>query len=150
MRSRRRSSRCWDSESPPSHLRTSTTDLRPFFLATHSIAETIGQQVFFPVSNAPAFRPTRGYVWGICWAIVEVFWSGALIPLCIAFFSRRDRNRGRRELLEENEQDRDADDARSSSRGVSEEVRYGARRQKGEDEEEITTAAAATVRGEQK
>lgn len=46
-----------------------------------SVCETLGQQFFFPVSEAPTFKSTGGYVWGLCWTCVTLVFACVCVPL---------------------------------------------------------------------
>lgn len=42
---------------------------------------TIAQQTMFPVSQAPQFKQTHGFLFGTGWVVFTIIWCGAVLPL---------------------------------------------------------------------
>ncbi|OAA56405.1 Major facilitator superfamily domain, general substrate transporter [Cordyceps fumosorosea ARSEF 2679] len=53
--------------------------------------EAPAQQVVFPVSQAPDFRPTNGYAYGVGMVVATAVWCGAVIPLMSRFWFFKDK-----------------------------------------------------------
>ncbi|EKV21290.1 Major facilitator superfamily domain, general substrate transporter [Penicillium digitatum] len=51
--------------------------------------ETVSQQFMFPTSEAPRFKRTHGYAFGIAWVVAMIVWCGMLLPLVERRFSRK-------------------------------------------------------------
>lgn len=54
-----------------------------------SAVETVSQQFMFPTSEAPRFKRTHGYAFGIAWVVAMIVWCGMLLPLVERRFSRK-------------------------------------------------------------
>ncbi|KAH8705509.1 major facilitator superfamily domain-containing protein [Talaromyces proteolyticus] len=50
------------------------------------------QQYIFPTSEAPRFRKTHGYVFGVVWVIIMIIWLGGILPLIARYFEKRERS----------------------------------------------------------
>ncbi|KAF2163221.1 hypothetical protein M409DRAFT_68536 [Zasmidium cellare ATCC 36951] len=50
------------------------------------VCETLAQQLFFPVNDAPAFKPTLGYAWGLSWTIASILFASLAISACTRAF----------------------------------------------------------------
>ncbi|OKL61274.1 hypothetical protein UA08_03349 [Talaromyces atroroseus] len=69
-------------------LRALTTSL---MISIGYAVETPAQQYVFPVSEAPRFRRTHGYVFGIVWVVVMIVWLCIFLPMIERYFTKREQ-----------------------------------------------------------
>ncbi|RKK95493.1 hypothetical protein BFJ68_g14779 [Fusarium oxysporum] len=67
-------------------LRALTTGL---MVSIGYAVETVAQQEMFPISQAPKFKQTHGYAFGIGWIAVMIVWCSVCLPLLERHFSAR-------------------------------------------------------------
>ncbi|KAL2402444.1 MFS transporter PfmaC [Exophiala dermatitidis] len=70
------------------HLRAVSTAM---MISVGYAVETVAQQEMFPTSQAPRFRQTHGYIFGVVAVVCMIVWSGIILPMIERHFTRRER-----------------------------------------------------------
>ncbi|KAF5627835.1 pantothenate transporter liz1 [Fusarium tjaetaba] len=65
-------------------LRALTTGL---MISIGYAVETVAQQEMFPITQAPEFKQTHGYAFGIAWIAVMIVWCSEGLPLLERYYS---------------------------------------------------------------
>lgn len=60
----------------------------------HSLCETLAQQFFYPVSDAPSFSKTDGYGWGLGWTFASLIFASTVLPWAVKHLGAPRRQRG--------------------------------------------------------